>query len=219
MEMIHVPRLRMNELQTLSESSLSITGAIPEVANERQKVETELTAFKEGMLKSQASAEGKRTIDKERDRYVSGLAYNIKAERFYPYTEEESINTVNELLKQNSKYGIKSSRLPVNEQTATVDNWIDELEALDLSKLNNTAISRWVELLKDANQRFKEVAGEFIEENAEAGTLESASSVAPELTNALEQLYIQLFALIRVSPSDTLTKAYSELEILIDSYR
>ena len=88
-----------------------------------------------------------------------------------------------------------------------------------MKKQARSSVGRWTPLIKEPNQRFKDVAKEFVEESTAVASLESASAVAPGLVHALEDLFIQLFSVIRVSPTDDLKKAYSELETLVDSYR
>ncbi len=90
---------------------------------------------------------------------------------------------------------------------------------LVVARAATSAVAQWIPLIKEANQEFKNVAKEFVEESTAMAALESASAVAPELIHALEELFVQLFSVIRVAPNSALKKAYSELEILVDSYR
>jgi hypothetical protein len=219
MDIIKLPRLRISELQALTASALTICEPLAEIEEQRQTVETEFANFKEGVLKNHVSAEVKTTLDKERDRYNSGFCYELKAEFSYPYTDGNAIETINKLKALYKKYGFKINRLRMNEETAALDNCMKEAEGIDLTPLTNQAIARWIPLIKDANQRFKKVADDIIEENAIAAQMESASSVAPGLTNALESLFVQIFSAIHIAPSDALKKAYTELETLADSYR
>ncbi|MDF1548749.1 MAG: DUF6261 family protein [Bacteroidales bacterium] len=218
MEIITLPRLRIAELQSLTEATLKICTPLTEVEEQKQQVEKEFTPFKEGVLKNKARAE-KKTVDKERDRYSSGFFFDIKAETYYPYTDKAAIETVNKLKALSKKYGIKINGLPYNEETAAIDNCMEEAEKIDLSPLTSPAIGRWIPLIKEVNLRFKDMANDFVEESTAVATLESASAVAPELIHAIEELIIQIFSVIRVSPTDALKKAYSELETLVDSYR
>lgn len=219
MEIIRLPRIKIAELQTLCELSLAICTPFTneELKKQIQLVEKEFDAFKKGILKNQAKTL-KKITDKERDGYISGLFFDIKAETYYPYTDKAAIETVNRLKELSKKYGIKINGLPFNEETAAIDNCMAEAEAIDLKPLNSN-IARWIPLIKDANQRFKGVTKEFVEESTSVSSLESASAVAPDLIDALEDLFIQFFSVIRVSPNDKLEKAYSELETLVDSYR
>ena len=219
MDIIRLPRLRISELQTLTESALKICEPLTEVAEFRQKVEDEFANFKEGVLKNYVTTEAKATIDKERDRYNSGFCYEIKAEFNYPYEDTAAIETVKSLRAHYKKYGFKVNRLPLNEETAALDNSMEEAEAIDLTPLANAAIGRWIPLIKEANQRFKVVIGEIIEDSAEAAQLESASVLAPGLVVAIESLIVQIFSAIHIAPTDALAKAYTELDTLVDSYR
>lgn len=219
MEIISLPRLRLAELQSLTEATTAICAPIKEVEVQKQQVDKEFVVFKEAVLKKQAGGEIKKAVDKIRDRYNSGFFFNIKAETYYPYTNEAAIKTVKQLKDLSVKYGFKINRLPFNEETAAIDNCLEEAEKIDLDSLTNKAVGRWISLIKKANQDFKNVAKEYVEESTAMASLESASAVAPELIYALEELFLQLFSVIRVSPSDTLKKAYNELVTLVDSYR
>ena len=218
MEIITLPRLRIAELQSLTEATLKICEPLAEVDKQKKQVEKEFVPFKEGVLKSKAVAE-KTAVDKVRDRYNSGFFFDIKAETYYPYTDKTAIETVNKLKALSKKYGFKINRLPYNEETAAVDNCMEEVDKIDLSLLTSPAIGRWIPLIKEVNQRFKDIAKEFVEESTAVATLESASATAPGLIQAIEELLIQIFSVIRVRPNDALKKAYSELETLVNSYR
>ena len=218
MEIITLPRLRIAELQSLTEATLKICEPLTEVEEQKQQVEKEFVPFKEGVLKSKAVAE-KTVVDKVRDRYNSGFFFDIKAETYYPYTDKAAIETVNKLKALSKKYGTKINRLPFNEETAAVDNCMADADKIDLSPLTSQAIGRWIPLIKEANQHFKEVAKEFVEDSTAVASLESATAVAPGLVDAIEELLIQIFSVIRVTPSDALKKAYSELDTLVNSYR
>ena len=219
MEIIDLPRLRIAELQTLTESTIAICSPFSEVGEQLTEVNKEFTVFKEGVLKKQAGAETKSAVDKIRDRYNSGFFLDIKAETYYPYTDKAAIATVKKLKELSKKYGIKINKLPYNEETAALDNCMEEAEKIDLGPLMSKDVGRWIPLIKEANQDFKNVAKEFVEESTAVASLESASAAAPALIHALEELIIQLFSVIRVAPTDALKKAYNELETLVDSYR
>ena len=77
MQLINLPRLRLKELQTLSENTLLICQSIEEIRPGTMKIESALTAFKTGMLKEQASAATKLELDKTRDRLISGFKPDI----------------------------------------------------------------------------------------------------------------------------------------------
>lgn len=218
MEIITLPRLKNAELQSITETSLKICAPIKEIEEQKKQVEKEFAAFKEGAQKNKTKAE-KKIIDDNRDDLISGLFFNIKSETYYPYTDKAANETIVQLKELSKKYGTKINRLPYNEETAAIDNCIEEVEKIDLSTLESPSITRWIPMLKDANQRFKEVTKEFVEDSTAATKLASATSSAPNLIHAVEELFIQLFALIRVSPTDELKKTYSELQTLVDSYR
>ena len=151
MEIITLPRLRNAELQIVCESSLTICQPLTIIQEVREKVEKEFAPFKAGMLKVQASAGDKKNLDKERDRYVLGFFGNVKAEEYFPHEKKAAQNVVAELIKVVNKYGGKITRLPLNEETATIDNMIGEVDKLDLSSLSEANLLRWLPLIVNAN--------------------------------------------------------------------
>jgi hypothetical protein len=219
MEIINLPRLRIAELQSLTETAVEICAPIPGLEEQIEGINKEFALFKDAVLKNKAKGEIKKAVDKKRDHKVSGFFYDIKAETFFPYTDQAAIETVNQLNELSKKYGFKINSLPFNEETAAIDNCMEEAEKIDLTSLPDQTIGRWIPLIKEANEEFKTVTKDFVEESAAAASLESASAVAPALVGALQELFLQLFSLIRVAPTDALKKAYVELETLVNSYR
>ena len=90
MKMITLPRLRLAQLQSLTESLLGICNDIPALAKPVEEVSVLFPEFKEAMLKEQASATNKKTRDKSRDGFISGLMYGIESEMCYPHTSQEA---------------------------------------------------------------------------------------------------------------------------------
>jgi hypothetical protein len=219
MDLIILPRLRLKELQSLGESSLEICMPITEVEPATQAVSIALAAFKQSMLKEEASAAVKKTIDKSRDRLNYGLMHHIKAEQYFPHTKVEVQETLIKLVAIAYKYGTKLSRLPFNEESAGIDNMITELNQLNPEALSEMGIARWIPLIGEANTAFKAAAHEYVANSVEADELDSATSLAPALINALEGLYTLLFAHVKITNSDTLVTAYNQLDELVSALK
>jgi len=214
--MLKMPRVRMAQLQTLTENVVRITENLTEVAPQVQSINTAFITFQEGMTKS-ASASNKKTLDRSRDLLNSGLFRNIEAEALFPHDSPVVSNAVDEVVTISQKYGLELNRLSYDEQTAETDNLIAELEALDLGLLPN--IERWIPFIKAANNSFKETVEAYLEDQTEASDTKAATIAAIPLENSLHELFTMLFAHVNVTQTEALIVAYKELTTLINSYR
>jgi hypothetical protein len=216
MELLNLPRLRNKELQTIGEQSIRICGNISEVKPALEKAKASLETFKQGMQKDKSSGISKAEIDKERDRFTYGLLLNIKAETYFEYQEEATQQAVARLAAIANKYtGI--TRLPLNEQTAAVDNLLDELKKLNLPAETLPVVQRWLPLIEAANNRFKTASNAIIADSAQMADISAAGLVAPQLIEDLQNLYSLVFAHARIGNNANTTNAFKELEILINS--
>ncbi|MBN2639495.1 MAG: hypothetical protein JXR65_10480 [Bacteroidales bacterium] len=218
MEIINLPRLRVNQLQTLCENSLKICEPIVEIASATEKVKAASDAFATGMLKDKAFS-GKKELDLLRDELLSGLIKSVHAEQQFPHEDAAAKAVVNSLVQAVNKYGTKIKRLPFDEETAAIDNLLADLATIDFLPLNGSGLSRWIEPLKTANNEFKTAVQEYVSDLAEVSQTEAAYILAPALIDALEGMYTLLYANLKINPTDQLNTAYAELEQLVNSYR
>jgi len=215
MELLNLPRLRMKELQTVGENSIRICQAIPEVEPAVAKVRATMDDFLKGMQKHKTSAATKAELDKVRDQYVRGMVLNVQAESYYPHKGEKA-QSINVLLKIATKYS-SSTRLRYNEQTAAIDNMLDEMQKIEALETKHQNIARWLPLIEKANQDFKTATKDFIEGTAKLSNTSAASEVAPLLSENLHELYILMFAHAQIGTIKNIKTAYQELEVLIKS--
>lgn len=218
LKLIHIPRLRMQELQSVAERSIEFSADIVEVTEERQEVENQLDAFRSGMLKSRASAADKDVLDKSRGRLVSGFFHDLKAERCFPEHDELTNKTIEQIWNVGKRYGTGITRLSQKEETVAIDNLLRELKTIDNLSPETMHIGRWIPLLDESNLMYKKASGEFISQNAEANEIDAAGIVAPILTKALEELYMVLFSHINVSKKENIKQAYSKIQLLVESF-
>lgn len=216
MEIISIPKLTLGQLQDLTNRSVEIATSIGAVSSELAVVEQAFDTFKQGMQKDQAASD-KASLDRTRDTYVSGLFFDIKAEEYFPHTSEEVLKAVEQLKGLSEKYGFKISRLSYDEETTSIDNMLAELDKIDLSSLDK--ISRWKAEIVKANEAFKAGAKTFLDERVSASDKESASAAAPELLDALDNLYTMLFAHAKISADETIINGYVTISTLVKSYR
>lgn len=219
MKLITLPKLRLGQLQTVGESSLNICQNIPDIAPEWTKANSSFAAFKEGMLKDQASAESKRKLDLKRDQIVSGFMKAADAEENFPNDNEQIKKTLEKLLKIKNKYGLNIVRLRRDEETSSIDNLLADIAQINTTSLASTGLLRWIPVLKDANDEYKQASQEYISDSTDADAILAASTLAPVLETDLEEMYFMLFAAIKRNPTDALKKAYADLEKLIESVK
>lgn len=215
MDLINLPRLRMKELQTVGESTVRICNTIPEVQNEVNKVIKSLDKFVLGMQKDKAFKGAKAELDHRRDSLTYALFTAIKSESYYPHNGKIK-QTVDALVAITNKY-VGINRYRYAEQTAAVDNMIEEIRSLGLPPEELPTIQRWLPLIQEANEGFKTASAEQIKQSAKESSTSAASSVAPQLAEDLQNLYILMFAHARIGTNNMLIKAYKELAILVDT--
>lgn len=215
MEIIHIPRLRNKELQTVSENSLGICSTIPEVKPAHDKASATLQTFVKGMQKEVLDGQQRAAYDKHRDKYTSGFLSNIRYEKNFNHTDENAA-TVVALNNVINKYtGI--ARLPFNEQTAATDNMLQEVKAVLGSSESFPNLTRWIPLIEETNGKFKDASSDLIKDKANLKETDAASEIAPQLTADLQNLYTLMFAYAQIGTSEAIVTAYKELEVLIES--
>jgi hypothetical protein len=219
MKEITLPRLRNQQLQTLTDSSINICKDITEITPERQKVETLFGQLKMGIQKEQAIGIDKRAFDNSRDNFIRGFFNNLEAELAFPHTQEAVLEGLSNINTVANKYGKQMTSLSYDEETAAVDNLLEDIEALDLQVLDGNSVMRWIPVIKTSNSDFKQISKEFIQKGTAADQIESASALAPVLVKALEDMYAKLNAHIVISDNESLKTTYLELSNLVDSYR
>lgn len=217
MKLLNVPRFRLAILQALCENTLIICKDIAEVTIEYGIVDVTLQDFKKGMTKDQASAEDKFRLDKNRDKFISGFMSGVNAEEKFPNEDAGILKALGALLKIIQKYDFKITRLSYYEETVAIDNMLTDIGKIDISPLDPIGIPRWIPVITQANKEFIDATTKFVSDSHEAATRKAASKLVPTLEDALEELYTQMFSVIRTSPTDQLRKAYGKLEFLIDS--
>jgi hypothetical protein len=219
MELISLPRLRVNQLQSVSERSLEICSSLTEMQPSTEKVKITLDEFVKGMLKEQASAKEKKELDLTRDRLVSGFLRHVQSEQLFPHNNEKLIAALQQLVMVVNKYGTKINRLSYEEESVAIDNMLADLDQIDLTPLQDTGIPRWLTPLEQSNNAFKSASGEYITDSVEASLTNSASTSAPALIDALEGMYSMLYAHIKINPSEALKKAYLEIQTYLASFK
>ncbi len=219
MELLSLPRLRNHQLQTVSENTIKICAELTQLKAPLETLTQKLDLFKGGMTKEQASAASKKELDNARDVLVSGFIKGVRIESAFPYTDTTSKEAINALLKVVNNYGTGIARLSYNEESAALDNLLADISKLDITPLADSGLARWIPLIEQANNNFKEAVSDYISESAKSSAVESATDVAPALLDALEALYAMIYAYLKIENSEELKEAYTQLQILLESYK
>lgn len=219
MELLTLPKLRLNQLQTVSEYCLEICSESTQLEVAVGNVNAQLILFKAGMTKEKASAADKKELDYDRDNLTLNFIKAVKAESNFPYEDTTTIDTINQVLKVINSYGTKVTRLSYNEESAGIDNLVSDLNKIDLTPLADSGLARWIPIIDDANTAFKDAVKEYIGDSVQSNLIDAASTVAPSLIDALDALFSMIYAYLKIEYSEELETAYSKIQILLNSYR
>ena len=217
LEMLSVPRVRVAELQSLAEHALMICSRHGQLQAATEKVHTELNEYRAGMQRKPASAAVKADLDKVRDRLITGLFFRIRAEENFPHESPEAKVHLANLSALKKKYHASITSLPLDEETAAVDNLLAELKTMNIAQFANGRVQMWWPLIMDANNKFKTAAQGYVADSAEAAGKSSASAKAPQLIAAMNAMFTMMYAFTQVSGDAALLKSYSELQVLLNA--
>lgn len=217
LEPMKTPYMRVNQFQTFTEQVLIICNPLTIVAAAVANVDSAYQLLKTALQKD-VSAGDRKSADIYRDKPYRAFLSVIRSEHQYPgTTEEKSCLTMLDQCVQ--KYGAAVADLTYDEESAKIDNMIEEIEAMDLTPLQNTGILRWIPVIKDANDAFKALTTAKIEKNADMNEKGAASKICKELTTELDTLFALIFSHQNINPTDELLNAIDKIEVLIESYR
>jgi uncharacterized cupin superfamily protein len=202
----------------VADGTIEICENIPELTEPLEEVKTVLNPFKEGMRKANVYSTERNLKDKVRDNFTSAFMQCAKGEKDFPYENDEVISAVEGLAAVLEKYSAKVTKLPLDEETAALDNMLAEVDKLNLTALEGRDILRWPAIIKEANEEFKSVSGNFIEDNVQANEILAASKIAPQLRSEIEKLYVKLFSLINIHANEEHIKAYAQLQEIVKSF-
>lgn len=219
MELLTLPRLRNNQLQTVSDDTIKISVGLPQLESHIPKVKKQIKRFKTGMTKEKLSASDKKKLDSSRDELAACFIRAVKIESHFPHKDENTIATLKRVLDVVDNYGLKMTRLSYDEETAAMDNFIFDLKKIDFAPLANSGLARWIPIIEQSNKQFKDEVYDNIDEDVASSKLASASKVAPDLRDALNEYYSVMFAYLKIQSSPELETAYAQIDILLNSYR
>lgn len=215
MKLFKLPRLKNNELQTFTEATKRIIAGVAQLSTNLAEITTAETEFLEGMQKDRNLGLNRKGLDKGRDFTYTAIIDAIDLELRYPHEDENVITALNAIQAVRNKYGKGIKTLPYEEETAELDNFIADFEKVDTSALVNYDFMRWLPLLKTDIKAFKDFSEHKIDASTEYKGVDSATIAAPKLEGALNNMFADLFANQRISPSEELQSVYNKLDTLI----
>lgn len=208
-----------SELHVFAENAMKLCKKHEEIADAYAKASIIFDAYVDGMRKKPALAKYKRLLDDTRDRYLSGFKKTLNGELAFPYEDPKMKEILGEIKKTIDKYGSQVYRLKNEEETSVLDNIIADIEKLEMNELSGNAVEKWIPLLKKANNDYKNASEIYLADKTEAKEIQSASKMADELADSLNNLFVMMFAFAKTSKSEELIKSYALLEELAASFR
>ena len=176
-------------------------------------------SFKSSMNKISVASE-REAFDASRDRAVMGLHLHARAQSYFPNNSPEVNAALLELNKILDVFDTKIRRLPMDEKTAALDNFVSELKEFNFTLLGETQLGQWVEAIEQENNEFKKVSQHWYSANVASEQSTPASELAPQLRKQLNVLYMMLVANLMVNPEDSALKnAYTEITLRLESFR
>lgn len=219
MKLIALPRLRLNQLQTLAENSVRICQALPQLEAALANVVPVLAEYKDSMNKPQTSAAQREEFDKSRDQALLGFTLDVRSNLYYAAHPPEVLQALQNLAQLLDKYD-DIRYLPLDEETAAIDNLQAELRSVDFAPLAGaTLVERWLPLIEEENNAFKRASQNWLSEKAQAEQVAAPGKIAPALRQQLQGLYAMLAASYTMQPQDAALKnAYYEITQLVGGF-
>ena len=216
MKLLCLPCIENRQLQYLAEETIRICQPITTIQPALFKVKSNLDLFKNEIRKGYGQNKSRSELEKIRNRLITGLMHDVKAELFFPHTNAE-LMVIKKALGIAKKFGSSISRLPAWEATSAIEMILNELHNLEKKVLNETAIYRWIPLIEEANEKYKQIEIQNSLEDDDTLQIVHTYSVVTKLIDSLENLYIFLFAYAEITENKSLKHAYSRIEELVES--
>jgi len=187
-------------------------------------LQTQLQTLQQQMAQSfqidtgSAKTDDLKELDKKRDDAIRGITQVVSGYALHP-TEAKS-KAGEALLRSIRKYATNIIRLSYQEETAVINNLIDNWtnDATLATAITTLGLADWQTALDQANQEFDTVYVARSQESAQKQTIKSTSEIRKEV-EAQYQLTVQhINANVILNPSDALNQLVAEMNSLIDKY-
>ena len=219
MKHITLPRLRLNQLQSLCETALRVCNPLPGLEVPCEQLQQRYGQFKQSLEKSLVNS-SREAFDVSRDRTISGFEFHVKALRYFPNNSEAVNSALAQLEQLLSQHDPDMRSLPFDEESAAIDNYVADLKKFDFSPLADTQLERWVSAIENENQAFKQASEAWANHKVELEKMASPSAIAPELRRLLSNLFTVLVAMRLIQSGDeALQNAYIAITEQINGFK
>lgn len=165
--------------------------------------------FVKGIQHEKISAEIIPKKDKLRDRMYLGFVGNLNNYLYYP--DDKIVKEIKELLAIIAKFGPRVVRKTYAEETAIILKVINLVENYYLELMTKTQSNVWFNLLKEKQADFENTERQYAKALSE-DNIESATSVRPELVDAMREMFTFMPLHYKVTRNKDLGKLIALLE-------
>lgn len=219
MEIPSLPRVKHGELQSIVEGAIEICSGIGVLQPAMDRLLAISPAFKDAVLKIQASAEDKAGADYGRDFIYTGAYYYSKSLTYFTFPNSEANEVAQQVWEIFEDEGLGIIRLPYDEESSAIDNRIAKVKKLNLSPLADTLLPKFISYTEESNEAFKKLALKFNEDKTDASIVKAATALVPAVRMALEGLFMMLTTFTEFGSDEEVLKAYNRVGTLLDSFR
>lgn len=217
MEPIKCPlRGTISETQRLAEVSIEQCAKFEFLSPYVLVAQTKLNELEAKVQSEKVKSENK-AFDYTRDEYTCCLfdVSDIDAKYVkYPADVLAEIKKAQDILQ---KYGKKICAYSYADQSIATSNLTAELNNLDLVLLAETNIPRWLTMVEEANANFETAAKAYFEDSFHGQETEAAYILAKHVREALNSLYVKLFAYRNIEQNTELDEAENYVRNYIDT--
>jgi hypothetical protein len=168
------------------------------------------TRYEAGMQNENEHGGVVSQADSERDDIYRGFEGNLKNYQNYP--DEELKRKVNELLNKMAKFGPRVIHRKYKEETAIIVSIINIVESGYMDLMSQTHTDVWFNLLKEKQTKFENTLREHTKALSE-DNVESASTVRPELVEAMRNMFTFMPLHHRVTKNTDLGEIIKQLKV------
>lgn len=172
------------------------------------------TQYKAAMEKAVLSAADLAQKDSFRDRIWVALRIHVKNYLRHPILASKAQAVLAEL----DKYGQVIYAQGYESETSIIQNVTTTLESQFANDLAEMHADVWFNLLKEANTDFETAQRTYNTQTTEAKEIEAATTVRPELEDALRKLFTFLPMQAEVSGNSDLEQLVKQLEVEVSRF-
>jgi|GEM_PF-3910156 hypothetical protein len=170
--------------------------------------------YKAAMEKVVLSAADVAQKDSFRDTMWVALRAHVKNYLRHPKLSAKAEAILAEL----DKYGSAVYSQSYEAETAIIKSVCNTLDATFSTDLNKIQANVWFDLLKQADAEFEAAQRSFNKQKTDANEVDAASTIRPELEDALRKLFAFLPMQAEVTSDENLVKLVKQLEVEVSRF-